>query len=867
MMTAPSSAAADFARAGAGSSQLQAKSSGSFDQKGKPLEGKLVKVIGPAGRVDVEALTKQAAEIGPEAAFLAATEAAAAAPSLQPEGQRGRAIVWQEQADRASGRYVVETFTGSLLVAAQESLLRFEPVPSEEGGFDAVWPYDAESTREFQQLVGESLEEKDYCVIQTFAGGSDAADLARALSWGLGPLLVATEQVEPELYLGGGEPARNCAWLGRDLQGNLDLDHDEGSVAPDASGGRASLRMYEFEDVVDMQLGGLDALQRCDKLLTALGSLLWPITPHVEDEERRFVAWGRTSGLVRASGANSTEATAPPATRFDFDAQDRHEGWLARRKLCLMLVVDGQGGELELQSLDSDDVTLPLERGRLVLFRHDLMEYVFRWPEDQSHVTLQAWVLDIPPEIKEREQAARVLDGPPEPVGARVNIMGVQTRYPGKGSSMEAFWNLCVAGGDGMIEVPILRWDIDVYYRPEHTIGFSMTKHGAMVSQDEIELFDNNFFGIEADEAAVMAPYHRVVMEVGYQAMHNAGHQKDKMEGWRCGVFVGDSGSDWDALCNDMGPNRFYGRSNAIACSRLSHSLGLTGPVTTAETACSSSLVALGIAHLAMRRKQPEQIAASLSTELDHALIVGVNTLIGPGSYIALSGPGMLTTRGRCFTFNDSADGFARGEGCGAIQLKMCEDSVAAMHRVAMLIGSAVNQDGRSASMTAPHGPSQQDVIKASMREAGLVPSMITIAECHGTGTALGDPIEIGALRNVMRTGRSAPILKTSTKSNIGHMEAAAGMGGLIKCIEMLRHSAGAPNIHLRSLNPHLDVTGYACHFETELMDLGTNSSLSGVSSFGFGGTNARADLWGHAQLGHRKCVAGTLLKHRSIIL
>merc|ERR1712151_959345 len=149
-----------------------------------------------------------------------------------------------------------------------------------------------------------------------------------------------------------------------------------------------------------------------------------------------------------------------------------------------------------------------------------------------------------------------------------------------------------------------------------------------------------------------------------------------------------------------------------------------------------------------------------------------MGTLIGPMSYISLSGPGMLTSNGRCFTFDHSADGFARGEGFGSIKLKRCEDDVDSMNRLAILIGCCVNQDGRSASMTAPHGPSQQEVIRNSMREGGLLASMITIAECHGTGTALGDPIEVGALRGVMRGDRPIPILKTSAKSNIGHLEA-----------------------------------------------------------------------------------------------
>jgi len=167
--------------------------------------------------------------------------------------------------------------------------------------------------------------------------------------------------------------------------------------------------------------------------------------------------------------------------------------------------------------------------------------------------------------------------------------------------------------------------------------------------------------------------------------------------------------------------------------------------------------------------------------------------------------------------------------------------------------------------MTAPHVPSQQSVIKESMREGGLSPKQITIAECHGTGTALGDPIEVGALRGVLGTSRVAPILKTSAKTNIGHLEAAAGIAGLIKCICMLNYASGAPNCHLLTLNPHLDVAGFPVYFQTEAMDFGANSGLTGVSSFGFGGTNARADVWGHAQHGARYSITGYSLKPISI--
>lgn len=172
-----------------------------------------------------------------------------------------------------------------------------------------------------------------------------------------------------------------------------------------------------------------------------------------------------------------------------------------------------------------------------------------------------------------------------------------------------------------------------------------------------------------------------------------------------------------------------------------------------------------------------------------------------------------------------------------------------AQQMLACLIGSSVNQDGRSASMTAPNGPSQQACIKASMAESGLNASEITIAECHGTGTALGDPIEVSALRMVMQD-RDLPILNMSAKSNIGHLEAAAGLAGFLKCVEAVMSSAGPPNAHFRLLNPHMDTNGYPVYFENEITDYGSKTGISGVSSFGFGGTNARADIWGRCQRG-----------------
>jgi len=413
-----------------------------------------------------------------------------------------------------------------------------------------------------------------------------------------------------------------------------------------------------------------------------------------------------------------------------------------------------------------------------------------------------------------------------------------------------------------------VRWDADIYYKSEHTIGYSMTCHGGFMDNACLQNFDNRFFGLTDLEGSKLAPKDRLTLEVGYETLHRGGFRRESLNGLHMGVFLGDSGSEWvEHIRDHVYPDRWNYELNACTCSRLSWTFGMIGQCSTAETACSSSLVGMGMAHMSMRDPKGEQQKTGFQSgsKCIHNLCVGVNTCIGPGSYIALSGPGMLTHQGRCFTFDVSADGYARGEGIGGLIFKKCRNEIESMGRLAMLIGSCVAQDGRSASMTAPHGPSQQEVIRACMDEAGLLASMVTIAECHGTGTPLGDPIEIGSLRGTMKAGRGEEaLLCTSTKSNIGHLEAGAGMAGVIKCIVMLRSSMGTPNCHLVSFNPHLDLAGFPLFMETEHTDFGKNSGLTGVSSFGFGGTNARADLWGHCTAGPRACVTGTSLKPRS---
>lgn len=282
----------------------------------------------------------------------------------------------------------------------------------------------------------------------------------------------------------------------------------------------------------------------------------------------------------------------------------------------------------------------------------------------------------------------------------------------------------------------------------------------------------------------------------------------------------------------------------------------MKGPVSTTETACSSSLSAVGLMHNNLRPVMPDESVdmASMRKQVKYGIAIGSNGHFDPFYTIALCGASMLSHVGRCFTFDQSADGFIRGEGCGAMSFRVSSKEDVA--RLAALCGTCLNQDGRSASLTAPHGPSQQECIRASLREAGIKPLDIQIQELHGTGTALGDPIEVGALRATMMRFegqvRQHPLVKTSSKSNLGHTEMSAGINGLMKCVLMGCFAVSAPNIHLRLLNPHIDDAAYPVYFTPEFVDQGKETGFFGVSSFGFGGSNARGDIWCRAQAGHR---------------
>ncbi len=415
---------------------------------------------------------------------------------------------------------------------------------------------------------------------------------------------------------------------------------------------------------------------------------------------------------------------------------------------------------------------------------------------------------------------------PPRTDGeSAVAVVGIGCRFPWAGNP-EQFWNLLHSGIDAITPPPTDR-------------NLEGTRWGGFL--ERIDAFDADFFGITARETEAMDPQQRLLLEVAWESLEHAGIAPHKLAGSATGVFVGISGSDYARLQrNPHAETDAYmatGNALSIAANRISYVLDLRGPSWAIDTACSSSLVAL---HQACQ--------SLLRGECELALCGGVNLILTSHLNAIFTSAGMLAPDGRCKTFDESADGYVRGEGAGVVVLKRVTEAVADGDRVlAVIRGSAVNQDGRSNGLTAPNGPSQQAVIRRALADAGVRASEIGYVEAHGTGTPLGDPIEVDSLRAVLSEDRrDADVCYIgSVKTNIGHLEAAAGIAGLIKTVLVLLHEEIPPHLHLKQLNAHiaLEDVPFSIPSERKSWPRGARRRLAGVSSFGFGGTNAHVIL------------------------
>jgi amino acid adenylation domain-containing protein len=416
-----------------------------------------------------------------------------------------------------------------------------------------------------------------------------------------------------------------------------------------------------------------------------------------------------------------------------------------------------------------------------------------------------------------------------------IAIVGIGCRFPGA-NGQEEFWSLLHEGKDAVTEISSERWNRSSFALPDlDQLGKINIRRGGYLEQ--VEMFDPAFFSISPREAEQMDPQQRLLLEVVWEALENAGQAPSRLAGSRTGVFIGISTSDYSRHqfqdLNTLDAYAGAGIAHSIAANRISYLLDLRGPSLAVDTACSSSLVAVHLACQSLR-----------TGESSLALAGGVNLILSPELSIIFSQARMLASDGRCKTFDANADGYVRAEGAGIVVLKRLSDALHDNNEILALIrGSAINQDGRTNGLTAPSGLAQQEVIREALRNASVSPAEIGYVEAHGTGTPLGDPIELQALAKVLREGRLSnnPCLIGSVKTNIGHLEAAAGIAGLIKAALCLKHEEIPPHLHVKELNPNIVIERMPLEIITERRSWPSNSGrrFAGVSSFGFGGANA----------------------------
>jgi phthiocerol/phenolphthiocerol synthesis type-I polyketide synthase E len=419
-----------------------------------------------------------------------------------------------------------------------------------------------------------------------------------------------------------------------------------------------------------------------------------------------------------------------------------------------------------------------------------------------------------------------------------IAIIGMGCRFPGGVSDPDDYWKLLQEGVDAIKEVPDDRWNIDAYYHQDPDAPGKMdTRWGGFL--DKVDTFDAYFFQISPREAEKMDPQQRLLLEVAWKALEHAGTSPDSLQESQSGVFIGIMNNDYAQIqqralglaCIDS--YQATGSEFSFVAGRLSYALGLRGPSMCVNTACSSSLVAVHLACQSLRAR-----------ECRLALTGGVNLILAPDGHVASTKIRAMASDGRCKAFDAAADGYVRGEGCGIVVLKRLEDALADNDRIlALICGSAVNHDGPSNGLTVPSGKAQQAVIRQALETAQIAPTQVDYVETHGTGTPLGDPIEVEALSAVMGQGRERanPLVIGSVKTNLGHLEAAAGIAGLCKVVLALQHKAIPAHLHFKQLNPHIVTENISLTIPTKTVPWMPDKKqcIAGVSAFGLSGMNA----------------------------
>ncbi|WP_445373687.1 type I polyketide synthase [Photorhabdus tasmaniensis] len=420
-----------------------------------------------------------------------------------------------------------------------------------------------------------------------------------------------------------------------------------------------------------------------------------------------------------------------------------------------------------------------------------------------------------------------------------IAIVGMSMRFPGEVNNSEAFKSMLLNARDGITEIPKDRWENDDYYSDVSGILGSINTHSGGYVRD-IDKFDPSFFSISPKEANNIDPQQRMMLELTWEALEQGNIDPSKLKGSNGSVYVGLSSVDYtreliglapEQLVNQMGT----GTASSAVSGRVSYFLGLKGPCLSVDTACSSSLVAMHLAANGLRSK-----------ESDLAICAGVNIIHHPSNHIIFSHANMLSSDGRCKTFDETADGYGRSEGSAVLVLKRLSDAIRDKNTImALMRGSSVSQDGESGGLTVPNGKAQETVMREAISRSMLTPSDINYVEAHGTGTPLGDPIEINSINSIFNQDytNGDPIPVGSVKTNLGHMEATAGIGGVIKVILQMQESLIFPHINLTAPSPHIKWSELCVKVPTISEEWRNDKKRALVNSFGFAGTLASVVL------------------------
>lgn len=627
--------------------------------------------------------------------------------------------------------------------------------------------------------------------------------------------------------------------------GRLPAEVEHGYLGDDGKG------KVMWLDPDDENMGGAvqdDLLQENDHNLSNIAAVFQPFS---EDTLGRMVD-ERTPALLSLSLLADEEDDYPYPMADDKTLGDYLGTWQRGLVRAVHFMGPGDasvtleanpGAEASALPCQADAIGINASPNTIILYRTHCFKYSCASPDEV--LTMMTTFLAAPLNFKlfSWEGDPKILslcgEGPPMPQREGINVMNTATRLGSNWDEPECYLSGLVGGCDTASEIPIVRFDYTFYFCDDPSeIDFGpprmVQRHTSLV--EGIEMFDNKYFEINSKEASGMGPLQRQVLEVGGTCLwkHGVTKKVSNRTAHHAGCSVGLDKDDFTTLNIDTGSNAQ--NALAIIANRFSFTFNMKGPNYICDTACSASLTAT---HLAK-----PLILDRVWDVLEFHIALGTHLCLSPGPWIGTSMAHMVSPQGRCFSFDFAANGYMRGEGASGMLLKYGRPDDA--DKCVVYRSSACGQDGRSASLTAPNGPAQELVITTCMAEAGMVSKEATTWDCHGTGTSLGDPIEVNAVRKIMiKTDRPEPLQVSTCKTSVGHLEGGAAMATMIKCVLQGMHSNCFECVHFRQLNPHLEHSSFDAVFVTDAMSFTTKHGNTHASSFGFGGTNGHVVFWG----------------------